>query len=153
MTALTRTVIIINENSEGGFLKLVGIVLVSHSSKIAEGLKELIEEMVDSESKNENLKIYSAGGTEDGRLGTSAVTISEIFNDMPVGSDILVFCDLGSAYLSAEMALDLVEDDISNNITIVKAPLVEGSFLASVQVSIGSSKSEAIQAVEAEFHN
>lgn len=132
---------------------MIGIVLVSHSRKISEGLKELIEEMVDSNSTNNNLKVYSAGGTEDDRLGTSAVIISDIFNEMPTGTDILVFCDLGSAYLSAEMATDLVEGEISKNISILKAPLVEGAFIAGVQASIGSSKEEAVRAVEDEFGN
>lgn len=52
---------------------MVGIVIVSHSEKIAEGVKEVAEQMPTK------VKIYSVGGTGDWRIGTDAM---KIFSDI-----------------------------------------------------------------------
>ena len=80
---------------------MIGIILVSHSSKIVEGLLDMIKEMVNIGSENEYVLLKTAGGTEDGRLGTSGVTIFEKIEECNACSDIFIFCDMGSAYLSA----------------------------------------------------
>lgn len=51
---------------------MIGIILVSHSSKIVEGLLDMIKEMVNIGSENEYVLLKTAGGTEDGRLGERA---------------------------------------------------------------------------------
>ena len=43
---------------------MVGLVVLSHSSKVVEGLKELIREMA------QEVKVYAVGGTQDGELGS-----------------------------------------------------------------------------------
>lgn len=110
------------------------ILLVSHSKKITDGIKEMIG--VDS-----SVKLYSLGGTEDGRLGTDAVQIMTAITDSQDCEDIFIFCDIGSAILSAETAMDLVEDEILlEKVVLVDAPLVEGAFAAAVQASVDCDK-------------
>ena len=105
-----------------------GIVLVSHSRKITDGLQEMIQEMTNNE-----VKIFSAGGTDDGRLGTSAPLIMEGIEACQDCTRILVFCDLGSSVLSAETAIGLVDEELGQKCIIMDCPLVEGAFIAAVQ--------------------
>lgn len=106
---------------------MICILLVSHSNKVAEGLAEMINQMVQA---NENVKIIPVGGTQDGSLGTDPMRIIETFNVNSEASEILVFCDLGSSIMSVESALDFLDDEIKKKIKLVDAPLVEGSFAA-----------------------
>ena len=113
---------------------MIGIILVSHSEKITDGIVEMINEMV---GDAENVQIHSAGGTGDGRLGTNTVMIMEKIAACDRCQHILIFNDIGSALLSSEMAKDLVEDvALQQKIQLVEAPLVEGAFAAAVQASV-----------------
>ena len=80
----------------------VGIVLVSHSAALAEGVAELAREMA-----GEEVPIEPAGGIEGGALGTDAVRVAEAIGRADRGDGVLVLMDLGSAVLSAELARDL----------------------------------------------
>lgn len=106
---------------------MISILLVSHSNKVAEGLAEMIQQMVQA---NENVKIIPVGGAEDGSLGTNPMKIVETFNANAEASQILVFCDLGSSIMSVESALEFLDDELRAKIKLVDAPLVEGSFAA-----------------------
>lgn len=113
------------------------IILISHSDKITEGSKEMIDEMV---GDSPNVKVYSAGGTGDGRMGTNAVMVLECIEESSEADNILIFADIGSAILSAETAMELIEDDaVREKTMLVDAPLVEGSFAAAVLASTGAS--------------
>ena len=70
----------------------VGIVLVSHSDALATGLKELLLQIGGTD-----LPVAAAGGTDDGRLGTSYQLISNAIRQVDKGSGVLVLTDLGSA--------------------------------------------------------
>ena len=114
-----------------------GILLVSHSQKITDGLKEMIEEMV---SESSPVRILSLGGTEDQRLGTSAMKILDGIYACKDCEDIFIFCDIGSAIISAEVAIEMLEEPIKEKVSLVDAPLIEGAFAAAIQASIGDSK-------------
>ncbi len=119
-----------------------GIVLVSHSQKLAEGLADLVAEMNDG-----SVKIIPAGGAEGGRIGTNALTIMDAFENLADCKYILVYADLGSSILSAETAIDMLdEDELRDKITIVDAPLVEGAFTGVVQACVSDDPQEVIQA-------
>jgi dihydroxyacetone kinase phosphotransfer subunit len=122
---------------------VVGLVLVSHSEKVAEGLRDMVEQVA-----GPDVAIRTAGGTEDGRLGTSAPKISAaIASAFDSGADaILVLLDLGSAALSLELALEELSAERRDTIRISEAPLVEGAVLAAVQASIGASLDEVADA-------
>ena len=122
---------------------MVGIVLVSHSKKIAEGTLELISQMI-----GESVKIEIAAGTSDGRLGTDAFMIEEKIRQVYDGDGVLVLVDLGSAVMSAEMAIENLEDSLKAKTKILDAPFVEGAIVATMEASFGKSLEEVIDEVE-----
>ena len=126
---------------------MVGLVIVSHSPKIAEGIKELALEMAQGYTQ-----LYTAGGLEDGTIGTDAVRIMEALQSANTGDGVVILADLGSGIISAETAIDLLEEDIV--VRIADAPVVEGAIVAAVEANIGNSMDQVIQAAEAmrEFH-
>lgn len=124
---------------------MIGIILVSHSQKITDGIKEMIEEMI---GESPNVEVVSCGGTGDGRLGTNSLMILDSINYLTTASHILIFGDIGSAILSVETAIDLIDDsNLSKKVTLVDSPLVEGAFAAAVQASINCTKEEILKEV------
>ena len=119
----------------------VGLVVVSHSAKIAEGVVELAGQMAGE------VRIRAAGGTDDGGIGTDATLIAEAIAAADEGDGVLVLVDLGSAVLSAQLAIDeLVDQEVRGRARISDAPVVEGTVVAAVQASTGSSLDEVDQA-------
>jgi phosphoenolpyruvate---glycerone phosphotransferase subunit DhaM len=110
---------------------MIGLVIVSHSQKIAEGVKELAEQMTQGQ-----VPMVAAGGMGEGVLGTNAEAIRAAADQLAAGGvdGILVLVDLGSAVMSAEMALE----DLSTPYVLSDAPLVEGALMAAVEASIGA---------------
>ena len=121
----------------------IGVILVSHSEYIALGLKELVNEMNDG-----SVPVVAAGGADGGRIGTSAIKIQEAIESLEDCDHILIYADLGSSILSAETALDLVDEDLADKCRMVDCPIVEGA-LAGVIMAAGSGDVEAaVQASE-----
>jgi PTS hybrid protein len=117
----------------------VGLVLISHSDTLVTGLREMVIQVA-----GDTVAVGIAGGTEDGRLGTSAPRIAEALRSTLAASPegVLVLFDLGSAALSLELALEDLEPADRDRTRISEAPLVEGAVLAAVQASIGASLAE-----------
>ncbi|AWI05180.1 dihydroxyacetone kinase phosphoryl donor subunit DhaM [Clostridium drakei] len=115
---------------------MVGIVIVSHSEKIAEGVKSLALQMA------EEVPMAAAGGTSDGRIGTDMEKISNAINEVYSEDGVLILFDLGSAFMNAEMAVDFLPDDIKEKVEIVDAALVEGAVTAAVESSINKSRED-----------
>jgi len=109
----------------------VGLVFVSHSAKIAEGLVELAGQMAPETA------LIAAGGTDDGRIGTSFDRVSAAIAEADAGRGVVVLCDLGSAILTAETALDFLDDAVRERVHIVDAPIVEGGVAAAVAAQAG----------------
>lgn len=120
---------------------MVGIVIVSHSKKAAEGIYELAVQMA-----GENHRIFAVGGMEDGSLGTDAIRIKEHIEQANDGDGVLVLADLGSGILSAQTAIDLLEEDIP--VEIADAPILEGAVGAAVGAAIGGTLEEVKEAAE-----
>jgi len=110
--------------------QLVGIVLVSHSERLAHGLREMLVQVA-----GEQVPIEAAGGTDDGGLGTSYERILVAIDRADRGAGVLVLTDLGSAVLTAQTVL---EDRIANDAVLVDAPFVEGAVAAAVLASTGA---------------
>ncbi len=125
---------------------MVGLVLVSHSKKLAEAVRELVLQMT-----TPDFPVAVAGGVGDthDELGTDAVHISEVLQSLNCPEGVLVLMDLGSAVLSAETALELFESPADKPIRLCPAPLVEGAIAAAVRASTGGSLDEV--AAEAEL--
>ncbi|PJJ55270.1 dihydroxyacetone kinase phosphoryl donor subunit DhaM [Compostimonas suwonensis] len=118
----------------------VGVVFVSHSEKIADGLIELASQMAPTAA------LAAAGGTDDGRIGTSFDKVLAAIGAVDSGHGVVVLCDLGSAILTAETALDFLDDTVRASVRIVDAPLVEGGVAASVAAQTGASLDEVAAA-------
>jgi len=123
----------------------VGLVLISHSNTLVEGLREMVAQVA-----GDDVPVATAGGTQDGRLGTSAPHIAAaIRTTLDAGADhALVLLDLGSAALSLELALEEFDEADQARVRISEAPLVEGAILAAVQASIGASIDDVAAAAE-----
>jgi PTS hybrid protein len=120
----------------------VGIVFVSHSSDIATGLVDLARQMAPE------VALVAAGGTDDGRIGTSFDRVSAGIAEADSGAGVAVLCDLGSAILTAETALDFLDEEVRARVRIVDAPLVEGGVAAAVAAEAGDPLDAVVDAAE-----
>ena len=122
---------------------MVGIVLISHSSGLAEGAAELAGQIAGG------ARVVAAGGTDDGRLGTSTERITEAIAAADAGDGVLLLPDLGSSVLSALSLLDdLDPDQTGKRLRIADAPFVEGAVAAAVAASIGLDLATVARAAE-----
>ncbi|MHC6591381.1 dihydroxyacetone kinase phosphoryl donor subunit DhaM [Arthrobacter sp. C152] len=118
----------------------VSIVVVSHSEKIAEGAVELAAQMAP------DVVILPAGGTDDGRIGTSLEKVLAALGQAG-GDGAVVMTDLGSAVMTAESALEFAGGP--PNILLADAPLVEGLVAAAVAAQGGADVQAVRRAAEA----
>jgi phosphoenolpyruvate---glycerone phosphotransferase subunit DhaM len=119
----------------------VGLVVVSHSAKVAEGVVEMAGQMAPG------VRIQAAGGADDGGIGTDATMIAQAIAAADDGDGVLVLADLGSAVLSAQLAIDeFVGEETRGRARIAEAPVVEGAVVAAIQASTGSSLDEVERA-------
>lgn len=112
---------------------MIGIVIASHSAPLAEAARELALQMV---AKNPPA-LELAAGTEDGGLGTDAAKIVEAVQRADSGDGVVVLMDLGSAVMSAEMAVEMLEPELAERTRLSPAPLVEGLVVAAVTAASG----------------
>ncbi|WP_299816411.1 phosphoenolpyruvate--protein phosphotransferase [uncultured Roseibium sp.] len=114
---------------------MIGIVIVSHSRKLAEGLKEIADVM-----SGQPVPIAAAGGVDDPEnpLGTDGIRVLDAIREVLSDEGVLVFADIGSARLNAETAIDLLEPEEQEKVHFCDAPLVEGVLAAAVQIGAGS---------------
>ncbi|MFI5259717.1 MAG: phosphoenolpyruvate--protein phosphotransferase [Candidatus Limnocylindrales bacterium] len=122
----------------------VGIVVVSHSARIAEGVVELARQMAGPE-----VRLIAAGGMADGSIGTDAALIAEAIAQADAGAGVLVLADLGSAVLSTKLALDMVDPDVAGRTRLSNGPIVEGAVVAAVQAGGGRSLDDVLREAEA----
>lgn len=122
---------------------MVGLVIVSHSSKLAEGVKELSSQMAPG------VLIEAAGGTEDGRLGTDVSKITNAIEKVYSEDGVIVLFDLGSAYMNTEIAIECLDEDKLDKVKIVDCALVEGAVEIAVKIKINNSLEEIINSIEA----
>jgi PTS hybrid protein len=123
----------------------VGLVLVSHSAAIADGLAEFVRQVAGPE-----VAIVPAGGGPDGTLGTDGGRVLDALRSVAGGAGAVVLMDLGSSVLSVRAALDELEPAESEGIAVVDAPFVEGAIAAGVAASTGVSRDDvAAAALEA----
>lgn len=121
---------------------LVGLVLVSHSAKIAQGLSELAAQMAPT------VALVPAGGTDDDGIGTSFERVADGIAQADSGAGVVVLCDLGSAILTAETAIDFLDDELRSRVLIADAPLVEGAVSAAVAAQTGADLVQVRRAAE-----
>jgi phosphocarrier protein FPr len=120
---------------------MVGIVIVSHSALLAAGVRELAEQMVQG-----RVPIATAGGVDDPEnpIGTDALAVQAAIEKVYSDDGVVVLMDLGSALMSAELALELLDPAQQTNVFLCAAPLVEGAMAAVVQASVGSTAQQVM---------
>ena len=118
---------------------MVGIVIVSHSQKLAEGVVEIARMMA------HDAPLAAAGGLDDGNLGTSYDKIQNAVESVYSADGVIVLMDMGSAVMTTEMVLEDLERD---NVVMLDCPLVEGAVLAAVESSGGKTLAEISQRID-----
>ncbi|QYX32501.1 phosphoenolpyruvate--protein phosphotransferase [Sphaerospermopsis torques-reginae] len=120
---------------------MVGIVIVSHSKQLALGVQELAAQMVQGK-----IPLAVAAGVDDPEhpLGTDAIKVYEAIASVFSDDGVLVLMDLGSALMSAEMALEFLPPEQREKIYLCAAPLVEGAIAAVVAAAAGKNIQQVI---------
>jgi dihydroxyacetone kinase phosphotransfer subunit len=121
----------------------VAIVIVSHSGQLAAGAAELAGQMA-----GPAVTIAAAGGTDEGGLGTSLAKTIQALDRAYSPDGTLLLADLGSAIMTAEMAIEQLPPERQALIRLSNAPLVEGAVIAAVEASVGSTLDAVAAAAE-----
>ena len=111
----------------------VGIVIVSHSEKVAEGAADMVRQMV-----GDAVPLAFTGGNSDGGLGTDVGQIMAAIDSAWSEAGVAVLVDLGGAETNTEMAIEMIDEARQKRIAICNAPIVEGAVIAATEASGGS---------------
>lgn len=111
----------------------VGIVIVSHSIKVAEGAADMVRQMV-----GESVPLAYAGGNPEGGLGTDVGQILDAIDRAWSEAGVAILIDLGGAETNSEMAIEMLPADRQKRVVICNAPIVEGAVIAATEASGGS---------------
>ena len=111
----------------------VGIVIVSHSAKVAEGAADMVRQMVGTA-----VAVAHTGGNPDGGLGTDVAAIMAAINSAWSDAGVAILVDLGGAETNSEMAIEMLADDRRARVVMCNAPIVEGAVIAATEASGGA---------------
>ncbi len=123
----------------------VGIVIVSHSAKVALGAAEMVAQMVGSD-----IPLAWAGGNSEGGLGTSVEQIIDAINAAWSEAGVAILVDLGGAETNSEMAIEMLPPERQDRVVICDAPVVEGAIMAATE-SWGGSDLDTVRRTAEEF--
>lgn len=121
----------------------VGIVIVSHSPKIAEGAADMVRQMV-----GDAVPLAHAGGNPEGGLGTSVEAIMAAIERAWSEAGVAILVDLGGAETNSEMAIEFLPETRRDRVVVCNAPLVEGAVIAATESSGGSPLAEVRRTAE-----
>lgn len=107
---------------------MVGIVIVSHSAKLAEGVADATRIMADG------CPVAWAGGADDGSYGSSYEKIRNAIESVHSADGVVVLADMGSTIMTVEM---VIEDAGYDNVLLLDAPIAEGAIAASLSSKCG----------------
>ena len=112
----------------------VGIVIVSHSPKVAEGAADMVRQMVGND-----VPLAWTGGNLAGGLGTSFEAIADAIQKAWSDAGVAIFVDLGGAETNSEMAIEMLPEDKRGSVVVCNAPIVEGAVIGATEASGGAS--------------
>jgi PTS hybrid protein len=112
----------------------VGVVIVSHSTKVAEGAADMVRQMV-----GDTVPLAFTGGNADGGLGTDVAAILAAIDRAWTPAGVVILVDLGGAETNSEMAVEMLDEKRRGRIAVCNAPIVEGAVIAATEASGGSS--------------
>ena len=111
----------------------VGIVIVSHSPKIAEGAADMVRQMV-----GESVPLAWTGGNSHGGLGTDVASIISAIDRAWSDAGVAILVDLGGAETNSEMAIEMLDEERRGRVVVCEASIVEGAVIAATEASGGS---------------
>jgi dihydroxyacetone kinase phosphotransfer subunit len=111
----------------------VGIVIVSHSPKVAEGAADMVRQMVGN-----TVPLAWTGGDTAGGLGTNVELILAAIDKAWSEAGVAILVDLGGAETNSEMAVEMLPEARRGRVVVCNAPVVEGSVIAATEASGGS---------------
>jgi dihydroxyacetone kinase phosphotransfer subunit len=111
----------------------VGVVIVSHSSKVAEGAADMVRQMV-----GDAVPLAFTGGNADGGLGTDVAAILAAIDRAWTPAGVVILVDLGGAETNSEMAVEMLDETRRSRVSVCNAPIVEGAVIAATEASGGS---------------
>ena len=129
--------------AKGGENGYVGLILVSHSAPIAEGLADLVSQVA-----GPDVPIVAVGGASDGSLGTDGGKVLDALRAAAAGPGAVVLMDLGSSVLAVRAAQNELSPEELERIVVADAPLVEGAVAAGVTASSGGSADDVAAAAQ-----
>ena len=121
----------------------VGIVIVSHSPKVAEGAADMVRQMAGDE-----VPCAWTGGDPAGGLGTNALAIKAAIESVWSEAGVAVFVDLGGAEMNAEMAIEMLGEECRRRVRICNAPLVEGAVVGATEAAGAASLEQVCATAE-----
>jgi PTS hybrid protein len=121
----------------------VGIVIVSHSPKVAEGAADMVRQMV-----GDSVPLAWTGGNPEGGLGTDVARILEAIDRAWSEAGVAILVDLGGAETNSEMAIDMLDEGRRTRVVVCEAPVVEGAVIAATEASGGSPLDEVRRLAE-----
>jgi PTS hybrid protein len=111
----------------------VGIVIVSHSAKVAEGAADMVRQMV-----GDSVRLAWTGGNPEGGLGTDVAGILAAIDSAWSPAGVAILVDLGGAETNSEMAVELLDEGRRRKVVVCDAPIVEGAVIAATEAAGGS---------------
>ena len=124
----------------------VGIVIVSHSPKVAEGAADMVRQMV-----GDSVPLAATGGNPEGGLGTDVAKILAAIETAWSAAGVAILVDLGGAETNSEMAMTLLDEARRDRVAICNGPIVEGAVIAAAEASGGASLDEVRRAAESVY--
>jgi dihydroxyacetone kinase phosphotransfer subunit len=111
----------------------VGIVIVSHSPKVAEGAADMVRQMV-----GDSVNLAFTGGDPGGGLGTDLAAIRDAIDRAWSEAGVAILVDLGGAETNSEVAVEMLDPERRGRVVVCDAPIVEGALMAATEASGGS---------------
>lgn len=127
----------------------VALVLVSHSARLADGARELAAQMAP------DVLIVAAGGNGTGEAGDAGLGTSfdlveaALLEATADGRSAVVLTDLGSAVLTTESVVEMLDEDVAARVHLAAAPFVEAAVAAAVTAAGGAPVGEVLGAATA----
>ena len=121
----------------------VGIVIVSHSEKVASGTAEMVRQMVGDE-----VSLAFCGGDPNGGLGSDVNKIRSAIDTAWTEKGVAILVDLGGAETNSQMAIEMLPPEKQSKVLICNAPIVEGAIMAATEAASGASLHEVCSTAE-----
>ena len=123
-------------------MTMVSLILLSHSPKIVDGIKDMLDEMA------KGIPLFVAGGDGAGGLGSDYELIKDTMHKAYNPQGVVILFDLGSSFMTADTVLDEMDDAMRAKFVFARVPLVEGAIVAAMEISSGAGLEDVLAALK-----